>query len=133
MAGSVAYLDSSAFVKLVVAEPETHALRQALGRWREYASAALLRTETVRALRRSGNQRYVPQATRLFRSVHLIRLEEALLDHAGTLEPPDLRSLDAVHVAAALQLGPDLGVLFSYDGRLMRAAEAFGINVEAPA
>jgi hypothetical protein len=51
VSGRVAYLDSSAFVKLVVAEPESDALRRALARWPDRASATLLRTETVRALR----------------------------------------------------------------------------------
>jgi predicted nucleic acid-binding protein len=133
VAGEVAYLDSSAFVKLVVAEAESAALRRALMGWPERASAALLRTEAVRALRRSGNDQLVRKARRLFRSVHLIRIDETLLDRAGDLEPAELGSLDAVHLAAALQLGTDLGVMFVYDARLREAAEASGIVVDSPA
>lgn len=132
MAGRVAYLDSSAFVKLVVAEPESAALKLALARWQERASASLLRTETVRALRRSGNGRHVANARRLLRAVHMIRVDEPLLDRAGELDPPDLRSLDAIHLAAALGLSTDMGIMFVYDARLKQAAEACGIEVDSP-
>ncbi len=133
MAGTVAYVDSSAFVKLVVAEPESQALRRALTRWPARASAILLRVEVLRALRRSGNEQHVASARKLLRSVHLIRIDEPLLDRAGDLHPPDLRSLDAIHLAAALALSTDIGVMFAYDNRLKLAAEAFGIEVDSPA
>jgi hypothetical protein len=81
-------------VKLVVAEPESDALRSALVRWRAFASSTVLRADAVRALRRPGNGRLVPQARRLFRSLHLIRVDEPLLDRAGELEPADLRPLE---------------------------------------
>ena len=132
MSGSAAYLDTSAFVKLIVAEPESSALRARLSRWPDRLSAALLRTETVRALRRSDHEALVGPARRLLATVHLVRLDEALLDRAGDLGPIGLRSLDAVHLAAALSVGSDLGVLVTYDGRLRAAAVAQGLNVEAP-
>lgn len=132
MSGKAAYLDTSAFVKLIVAEPESVALRMRLRRWPDRASATLLRTETVRALRRSGNDHLVGAARRLFAAVYLVRLDEPLLDRAGDLGPAPLRSLDAVHLAAALAIGPDLGALFTYDARLMEAALAQGLDVESP-
>jgi len=115
-----------------VAEPGSQALRRALARRPEVASASLLRTEAIRTLRRSGNAAVVPQALRLFRSVHLVTLDEPLLDRAGGLDPPELRSLDAVHLAAAMALGPDLGMMFVYDVRLRQAAVACGLPVGAP-
>ena len=133
MAGTVAYLDSSAFVKLVVAEPESPALVRALGRWPALASSTLLRTEALRALRRSGNDPHIAKARRLFSSLHMIRLDEPLLDRAGDLDPPGLRSLDAIHLAAALALGTDMGVMYVYDGRLKEAAESYGLDVASPA
>jgi len=132
VAARLAYVDSSAFVKLIVAEPESEALQQALSRWPERVSATLLRTETFRALRRSGNEQYVAQARRLLRSVHMIRVDEPLLDRAGELDPPDLRSLDAIHLAAALGLSTEVGIMFVYDSRLRRAAEAYGLEVASP-
>jgi uncharacterized protein len=132
MNGRAAYLDTSAFVKLVVPEPESAALRRFLMRWPERASATLLRTETVRALRRSGHDNRVGVARRLFSAIRLVRIDEPLLDRAGDLDPRELRSLDAIHLAAALAIGPDLGVLLTYDDRLAEAARQRGLVVQSP-
>jgi predicted nucleic acid-binding protein len=133
MSASVAYLDTSAFVKLIVAEPESAALAARLRRWPDRASATLLRTETVRALRRSDNGHLVSHARRLLARVTLIRLDEPLLDRAGELDPTELRSLDAIHLAAALSIGPDLAVVVTYDDRLRGAALRAGLEVASPA
>lgn len=132
MTGRAAYLDTSAFVKLLVTEPESAALRTRLQRWPDRVLAALLRTQTVRALRRQGNDALIGKARRLFGGLVLIRMDEPLLDRAGDLGPAELRSLDAVHLAAALSIGPDLGVLLTYDIRLRDAAAAQGVDVESP-
>ncbi|HTX81195.1 MAG TPA: type II toxin-antitoxin system VapC family toxin [Streptosporangiaceae bacterium] len=132
MAGAVAYLDTSAFVKLVVAEPESSALRRAITRWPQRASSTLLRTETIRALRRSGNTGQIPAARRLLRGVSMVRADEPLLDRAADLEPDELRTLDAIHLASALEIGQDLGVMIAYDIRLKAAAQAYGLAVESP-
>jgi predicted nucleic acid-binding protein len=127
-----AYLDTSAFLKLIVAEAESAALRRFLLRWPEHVSAALLRTEAIRALRRSGYDARVGAARRLVRAMRLMRLDEPLLDRAGDLHPARMRSLEAVHLAAALTLGSDLGVLVTYDQRLAEAAREHGLPVHAP-
>lgn len=132
MNGRTAYLDTSAFLKLVVAEAESVALRGFLLRWPERASAALLRTEAIRALRRAGYDARVGSAWRLLRGMRLIRLDEPLLDRAGAMDPRELRSLDAVHLAAALTIVGDLGVLVTYDDRLDAAARQQGLVVHAP-
>ena len=128
----VAYLDTSAFVKLVVREPESEALHAALVHWPVRVAAALVRTETIRALARSGNDRYVGRARRLLETVHTIRLDEPLLDRAGGLDPPQMRSLEAIHLAAALSIRPDVGVIFAYDARLSEAARARASTSAAP-
>jgi predicted nucleic acid-binding protein len=132
VAGPVAYLDTSAFVKLIVAEPESPALRRAIARWPQRASSTLLRTETIRALRRSGNTGQVPAARRLLRGVSMVRADEPLLGRAADLEPGELRTLDAIHLASALEIGPDLGVMIAYDVRLKAAAQTYGLAVESP-
>ncbi len=132
MSGRVAYLDSSAFVKLVVAEPESAALRRVLTRWPDLASSTLLRTEVVRALRRSGHGHLVGPARRLIGAIRLVRLDEPLLDRGSELEPVDLRTLDAVHLATAMAIGSDLGIFFTYDDRLGTAASAGGLIVATP-
>lgn len=91
-----------------------------------------LRIESVRALRRSGNGHLVGRARRLLGGFRLVRLDEPLLDHAAELTPVGLCSLGAVHLAAALAIGPDLGVLMTYDIRLRDAALSQGLDVESP-
>lgn len=132
MSGSTAYLDTSAFVKTVIDEPQSAVLRDRLARWPNRASATLLRIEAVRALRRSGNEHRIGEARQLLTELRLVRLDDTLLDRAGDLGPTELRSLDAIHLAAALAIGSDLGALFTYDERLQQAAVSQGINVESP-
>ncbi len=133
MNGRVAYLDTSAFVKLIVAEAESGALRRRLRDWPRRASATLLRTETVRALRCAGyDDDVIGQARRLFGGLILVRIDEPLLDRAGDLGARHMRTLDAVHLAAALSIGPDLGVVVTYDDRLGEAARRHGLDVEGP-
>jgi uncharacterized protein len=132
MSGRTAYLDTSAFVKLLVAERESAALASELRRWPDRASATLLRTEAIRALRRAGEEHLMGPARRQLAGMHLIGLDEGLLDRAGDLEPAELRSLDAIHLTAALSIGSDLGVFISYDARLSAAARAEGLVVAAP-
>jgi predicted nucleic acid-binding protein len=131
MNADVVYLDSSAFVKLVIREAESTALRTWLRRRPRRASATLLRVEAVRAVMPSG-----PIAVRTARhqmsGMHLIDLTPTLLDEAAVLSP-GLRSLDAIHLAAAWSIGADLAALLTYDARLAGAAEQLGIVVEAPA
>ena len=62
-----------------------------------------------------------------------IRLDDGLLGEAADLAPPLLRSLDAVHLAAALRLGPDLAAVLTYDRCMAEGAQAIGLSVVAPA
>jgi predicted nucleic acid-binding protein len=128
----VVYLDSSALVKLVVREPESRALRTYLRRRPERVSCGLARTEVLRSVRPLGPAA-VETARRLLRSIDLIRLDDALLDAAGMLDPPSARSLDAIHLAAAQLVAPDIEALVTYDRRMAAAAASLGLAVAAPA
>jgi predicted nucleic acid-binding protein len=132
MSAEVAYLDTSAAVKLLMTEPESPALRRWLRGRPERASAALLRVELVRVVRRAGLPRLIPDARKLLAGVHLIRLDDGLLDRAAVLDPTDLRSLDSIHLAAAASLGDDLAAVVSYDDRLLAAATSFGLPTATP-
>jgi uncharacterized protein len=132
MSAEVAYLDTSAAVKLLMTERESTALRKWLRRRPERASAALLRVELVRVVRRAGVPRLIPEARKLLAGVHLIRLDDALLDRAAELDPTELRSLDSIHLAAAASLGDDLAAIVSYDDRLLAAAASLGLPVATP-
>lgn len=126
-----AYLDTSAFVKLCWPEPESEALHDYLRHWPHRASAALLWTEALRAAQRQPPAR-VERTRRLLERIPMIELDRALYRQAGLLGPSTMRSLDAVHVAAAMSLGPDLGVVVTYDDRMAAAADLFGLPVDSP-
>lgn len=128
------YLDASALVKLVQAEAESAALRRYLRRYRadERVTSALSRVEVVRAVL-AGGPAAVAKARRQLSRLYLVPLDRALLDDAATLgDGHVLRSLDAVHLAAAKRLGPDLRSVVTYDRRMTEAANAVGLPVAAP-
>jgi len=56
-----------------------------------------------------------------------------VVQRAAALGPPELRTLDAIHLATAISLGRDLGAVCAYDVRLGNAAAAKTIEVLAPA
>jgi uncharacterized protein len=131
-ADKATYLDSSALVKLAVREPESTALRRYLRRRRPLIASALARTEVARALLSLG-----PQAVRrghevLLARVDLVRINDRVLDAAGAMLPVELRSLDAIHLATAQQLGADLARIVTYDDRMAAAANQLGLTVARP-
>jgi uncharacterized protein len=128
------YLDSSALVKLIVAEKESHALQERLALTPERASSRLAVVELTRALRRVHAPAEVRRrAADVLERIGLIQVDDAILDAASELDPPALRSLDAIHLATALRIGPDLDAFVTYDTRLAQAARDLGLPVIAPA
>jgi uncharacterized protein len=125
------YLDSSAIVKLAVAEPESPALRRYLRRRRPLVSSALARAEVRRALLPLG-ELALRRGQEVLTRLELIRISDRLLTAAGSLLPVELRTLDAIHVATAQQLGSDLARVVTYDERMRAAAQAVGCSVAAP-
>jgi predicted nucleic acid-binding protein len=128
----VYYLDTSAATKLVVAERGSTSLRRWLssqdGR---VFSSDLLRTELLRATRRVAPGQ-MTQARAVLDSVLMLRLTTPICERAAMLEPSMMRSLDAMHLSAALEMGDDLEGLVTYDDRLANGAEAIGIPVVGP-
>jgi hypothetical protein len=128
----VFYLDTSAAAKLVVSEKGSTALR----RWVSVRddllfSSDLLRTELLRATRRVAPEQMV-QARAVLESLILLTLSTVVCERAALLEPEGLRSLDALHLAAALEVGDDLQGLLTYDLQLAEGAAALGIEVFSP-
>jgi predicted nucleic acid-binding protein len=126
----VLYLDSSAIVKLVVHEPESSDLIRTVRTDPEIVSSGLAWTEVVLATRRAG--RSTGRAERVLDGIALVPIDEGILREAATLGPKDLRTLDAIHLATALSLRPDVGTMITYDLRQARAASALGLEVEMP-
>lgn len=125
------YLDASALVKLVVPEAETVSLTTFVERHAVLTSCSLARVEVLRAARPHGAAAVVT-ARALIAKLDLVQLDDELLDLAAELDGP-LRSIDAVHVAAAMELGEGLVALITYDRQMTRAAESLGLPVVAPA
>ena len=125
------YVDSSALVKLAVQEPQSLALRRYLGRRRPLVSSAQARTEVVRSLLPLASEE-VRRGREVLARVELLRINDRVLDTAGRMAPADLRSLDAIHLASAEQLGSDLRGFVTYDERLALAATGRGLRVIQP-
>lgn len=125
------YLDSSAIVKLVIAEPESGALRRYLRRRKPHITSALSGAEVARALLSLG-----PAAQRrgdaVLACIDAVRVSGTVLRAAAGLLPADLRTLDAIHLATAQQLGHDLARVVTYDVRMQAAAQYLGLDVAAP-
>lgn len=125
------FVDSSAIVKLLAREPESAALRSYLRRRRPLVASALARVEVPRALARAGI-RNAPDPARILGRLDLVRVSDRVLDGAARIEPAEVRSLDAIHLATAQLLGRDLGPFVTYDERMARSAVALGLRVVAP-
>lgn len=125
------YLDSSAIVKLAVEEPESAALHRYLRRRRSLVSSSLARAEVARALLPVG-EAGVRRGHDVLARLELIRISDRILTAAGALRPAELRTLDAIHLATAQQLGGDLRRLITYDDRVRTAAEMIGCAISAP-
>jgi predicted nucleic acid-binding protein len=128
------YLDSSALVKLALAEPETAALSSYLGKRADQAlvSSSLHRAEVLRAIWQA-EPGALPRAQRMIRRVSLVTLSHDVLDNAATLPPGGLSTTAAIHLASALTLKRDLTAFVSYDRPLLEAAESAGLPVASPA
>lgn len=126
----VAYLDSSALVKLIAIEAETAALLHELRRWPDRASSALATIEVTRSARRLGG--YAPAAaTQVLGGLTLLAIDP-IVPAATLIGGPTLRSLDAIHLATARSIWRELGALITYDKRMISEANTLGLPVLSP-
>lgn len=130
MAGDLAYVDTSAYLKLLFVEAESATLEAVMCEWSELASSELLEVEMQRAAFREG----IPEAQcdDLLDAVNLVGLDPRIRRHARRVGLPLLRAADAIHLATAASLGADLGVLFTYDNRMLDSGLLEGLPVWAP-
>lgn len=127
------YLDSSAALKLIVTEGSTAALRAWAERARpEFIACDLVRTEVLRACRRHSSDA-ITRGRSVLEAITLFPVSTDLYLSAAFLDPAGLRTLDAVHLAAALSLGDDISGVVTYDERLAEACVAHGLQILAPA
>jgi predicted nucleic acid-binding protein len=128
----LAYADTSALAKLILEEPEWPAVARFLGDVDVLITSRLTQVELVRAAARHPHQTDLSLATIMERLVFR-ELTPDLAAAAARLQPPELRSLDAIHLATALELMPDLDAFLTHDKRLADAARQHGLTVAAPA
>jgi predicted nucleic acid-binding protein len=126
----VAFLDSSALVKLIAVEAETAALRRELVRWPHRVSSFLAAVEVTRTARRLGPHA-IPLAARVLGGLDLLSID-AVVPAAMHIGSNLLRSLDAIHLATAASITADLGALLTYDRRMLADAQAMGLPVLSP-
>jgi uncharacterized protein len=127
------YLDTSAALKLVVAEPETARLelwmadRAGIPR----VSSRLLRIEMLRAVTRTAPHR-MSRANVVLSAIALLSIDD-VAPAAEVIGDKMLRSLDAIHLSTAHEIRADLSAFVCYDKRLRDSAHALGLPVETPA
>jgi predicted nucleic acid-binding protein len=117
-------------LKLVVEEPESDALAQAIDSEQpDLVACWLLETEMRRAAQREEQltQRIISE---FLEGVGLYEVPASLFREAAVLPGARLRSLDALHLAAAIRIGVDRVV--TYDARLQDSARSLGLNVFTP-
>ena len=127
------YLDTSAALKLVVAEPETGRLELWMA---EHAgiprvSSRLLRVEMLRAVTRTAPHR-MSRVNVVLSAIALLSMDD-VAPAAEVIGDKTLRSLGAIHLATAHEIRTELSAFVCYDKRLRDSAHALGLPVEAPA
>jgi len=130
---SLYYADTSAVIKLLVEETDSKAFAAFYDAHddAEWVSSALLRIEVTRAVARAMPA-LLPDARDLLLAFSCIAIDDEVVE--GAMNEPDrgLRSPDAIHLATARILAPELDSLVTYDDRLIRAAADAGISVVTP-
>jgi predicted nucleic acid-binding protein len=124
-----AYFDASAIVKLIHHERESLALFELLHQELDACTSAVSEIEVVRTLSRLAVPR--EEANDALRGFYVIGIDAAIRARAANLTPSTVRSLDAIHLATALEVGADIPVV-TYDQRMADAARALGLMVMQP-
>jgi predicted nucleic acid-binding protein len=126
------YVDTSAFLKLVVEEDHSDAFR----RWAEANEEGLFSSDLMRVEALRSARRHSPPALAAARdgldAIALLPVTRAAYDMAAELDPGVLRTLDALHLAVALTAGDELEGVGTYDDRLASAATLHGVRVAKP-
>ena len=125
------YLDTSAIGRVLLAEPDAGAIREVLAEHDAWWSSELLVVELRRFAVREG---LADAAENLLDAVRLAGVDSATLQRASRLEPREVRSLDAIHLEAAIRLHErgDITAVLTYDHQLQAGSEHHGLAVQAP-
>jgi len=120
----VIYLDTSAAVKTLFAEADSESIRALFADEQPFVSSRVFELEVHSAAARRGVAE--ERAAELVRKVTLVAVDDAVVD-AALAAGSALRTLDALHLATALQLGGVVETMLSFDKELLEQAQARGI------
>ncbi len=128
---TLAYVDASALVKLILDEPDARPMRRWYVEAERVACSVVGLIETRRAVARIVDA--PERVDHLLRGVISLELDDVTRTAASSMPPQTLRTLDAIHLAAASGLRTELDAFVTYDDRLAAAARAVGLPVIRPA
>ncbi len=118
-------------MKRYVDEDGTAKVQAAMATDERWTTCRVAFLETARALRlslRSGDT--IARFRRDWQAVRVVEVDRSLTEQATELAVSHgLRSLDALHLAAALVADPGDLTLATWDRRLWRAGEALGLRL----
>ena len=130
------YLDTSALTKLLVAEPETAELRVWLTAHIEQgesaATSTLGRVELMRTVAHYGETGEFDRARYLLDGLDVLPLTEQVMTLAESIGTATLRSLDAIHLAAAAHFRQEITAFVTYDHRLLNGCRDIGLATASP-
>ena len=132
VATGVAYIDTSALAKLVIPEAESAGLVRHLAGMEFQVASSIAIVELGRSLGRRPDIS-PSRAFELLDRLMLIEADRRILERAAGLAPAALRSLDAIHLATAIDVRDAIDAVITYDSRLAAAARVHGFTVIAPA
>jgi predicted nucleic acid-binding protein len=129
---SLTYVDASALAKLVLVEPDSPAMTRWYVETERAVTSRIGLIETRRAVARRGTP--IDQGTLddAFTTLEIVELDAVIAQRAAAVGPAALRTLDAIHLATALEIGP-IDAFVTYDDRLADAARLVGLPVVRPA
>jgi uncharacterized protein len=125
------YVETSALGRVLLGEPDAELIRQTLAEYDPWWSSALLLLELRRLARREGVEQYGEELLSL---VSTRRLDAPALNRAAKLDPVEIRSLDAIHLDAAIQLNRRgaIDAVITFDHQLQAGCAHHGLPVESP-
>jgi uncharacterized protein len=131
IADHVFYADSSALAKLIVREPESAALVQWIPRGARVLTSAVSQIEIARFLRVSGlSEELETDFDDALAGCSVVDVDRTVIQAAAALASAELKPLDAIQLATALDVEPD--VMIVYDRQLARVARELGLRTESP-
>ena len=127
----LAYVDASAIVRLVLDEPGSEPMMRWFVESERVVVSVVGIIETRRAVGRHEHD--IAHLDAVLETFVTVELDSVVARRAALLAPSTLRTLDAIHLATAIALGPELDAFVTYDDRLADAARAVGLPVVRPA